>query len=365
MERVEWRPLSVATLATATLLVTWLTAYACVPLIPLKLRPEVDTETLPRLETWLFGRFYGSAMEKTPVRDLMAGIPYAGHFIVPFLFLGVTTLAQRSLHDAPRARPISFMCAVAMTSALEHMSQVLVPTTPPWYVEMHGHLRADYDAEPNPGGFARLDKAYNMSFFRDLYRKGPIPFGSWPSMHFSWPLLVAMHQWTRIGFVLSCVHIVWIAVAAMYSHHHFLLDIMGGYLFTLLGVYLSRLYIFAVLLGWRLWYRHSMQFRAEAFWSLVGARSMRPWRAADIQNASMTPLARRAWAPDLGDVRQLWFGHAIRTSVQESPIKLEPLEYDVEDAMDADLYKTLSTTFNSSSSSTSSKHKAYKGRTQS
>jgi membrane-associated phospholipid phosphatase len=307
---VRARTVAVLVVYHAVFVVAWLTFYASAQHIPVRWRRDVDTVTLPRLETWLFGRYYGSSMRKHLALDIAAALPYMLHFAVPFAFLFAAILANRVAPNS-RARPLSFAGALATCSLLMHIMQILYPTAAPWYTEKQGHAAASYTMHGDAGGLNRLDTALNTTFFFKMYAGNPIVFGSMPSMHQAWPLVVLMYQWSWTGRALSLMHAVWIGWAALRLYHHFILDLIGGYLFVILGIWLSR--VLWIVLGRALGgpqgflgYCDAAPDVPRTAWggALVAALTLQgftPFSAPDVLLPSMDAHARMVWAPDLGD----------------------------------------------------------------
>lgn len=329
---VDRRRVAVHAAYLAAWLAAWLCFYALSPRIPHTWRPAVDTVTLPRLEERIFGRYYGTAMEPRLALVYLAAAPYSLHFAVPFVVFGAAVAAHaRAPH--PGARPLSFASALVTTSFVMHAWQIAVPTAPPWYNRAEGNAPASYARHGDAGRLAMIDEATNSTYFHSMYYANPITFGSFPSMHTGWPLLVLMHQWTVGGRVVSLVHVVWIGWSALYLQHHFLLDLVGAYVFVLFGVWLSRLHWlvlghffggdggFFALVDARTDADAESEEGAdadagasarearerehadflEAAAALLLLRGATPVSAPDVARPSMGARARARWAPDLGD----------------------------------------------------------------
>lgn len=314
-------PLTVATATMFALIGAAVALYAGVSRLPHAWRPRVDTVTLPRLETWLFGRYVGTMIERSTWRDIAAGVPYALHFALPFLFFGAALVAHYRLarrgtergmtpievalanKERSRVRPISFVCALVSVTLLGNIAQIVLPTAAPWYTAEHGHAEASYSMRGNIAGLAGFDAALNTTFFRDLFAANSIVYGSMPSIHVAWPLVVYAHQWTRLGRALSIAHVAWISVSVLYLTHHYILDLAGAYLFVVAGIWLARLLVAAAIAA--LTSSESSGWRNLVLFE--GGRLV-PLTAPDVFEASMLPTERQYWAPDLGDLTPAWAG---------------------------------------------------------
>lgn len=79
-------------------------------------------------------------------------------------------------------------------------------------------------------------------------------FGSWPSLHGAWPIMITIFlpkivvlkvlgmylaEWCKEQFIVGVIYILWVWWAAVYLNHHYLVDLLGGLLFVILGYYLG------------------------------------------------------------------------------------------------------------------------------
>lgn len=109
---------------------------------------------------------------------------------------------------------------------------VLYPAAPPWYVDSHGLQATVVDVVSSPAGLQRFDALVGLPLATSFYSKSANVFGAMPSLHVAYATLVAcvaapLGKWLRIGtlgFALS------MAFSAVYSRHHYLLDVIAGVL---------------------------------------------------------------------------------------------------------------------------------------
>ena len=114
---------------------------------------------------------------------------------------------------------------------------MFVPTAPPWYIAKYGYAPATYDIPGDEAGLLYADRMLGVPFFHGIYSQSPIVFGSFPSLHAAWPVLIALHApystWaSRLLWVYSLA--VW--WAAMYLQHHFFIDLIGGAVYVLVAM---------------------------------------------------------------------------------------------------------------------------------
>ncbi len=90
-------------------------------------------------------------------------------------------------------------------------------------------------------------------FFSSLYENNPLVFGSFPSLHVAYPVLIAMlfpnFKWSNliwlypIGvFGQQCIlqRDKIIAYTTIYLNHHYLLDIIGGIFYCVITIELAN-----------------------------------------------------------------------------------------------------------------------------
>ena len=159
-----------------------------------------------------------------PFFDFLAALPYLLHFPLPFLF-GAYLAANP--HRRPALYP--YLWCAGWVNLLAVIFQILCPTAPPWFADntVFDQQGGIVYEPPNEAGFRRLDKLIGFSLFHNIYAQAPIKFGSFPSLHSALPVVVLLnHPW--FGVRVAAVHVVWIALAALYSVHHYLIDVLGG-----------------------------------------------------------------------------------------------------------------------------------------
>jgi inositol phosphorylceramide synthase catalytic subunit len=194
------------------------------------LRGAIHTGDLRNLERALFpaGRISWSewlSSRPTPTLDLLTGFAYGTYLLEYF---AVTLVLMR------RARRTSLELAWAFLAAnvVGVLIYMLVPAAPPWYVAQHGPGPADLHALPSAAGAARVDALLGIHYFASFYSRNPNIFGAMPSLHAAYPLLVALLTWQRgpRWRVLTLAYAGLMAFSAVYLQHHYLLDVIGGWL---------------------------------------------------------------------------------------------------------------------------------------
>ena len=152
--------------------------------------------------------------------DLLSSMSYLMHFTLPFLY-SIYLLAYKK-HCSGFLR---FILAFGTVNFLGVLIQKVVPTPPPWMLaELKG---------PPEANFARVDSILNTTLFKCIYSNSPLICGSFPSLHTAWPTIILFSNakpWFSRNF--SRFHVALIAFSAVYSGHHFIIDVIFGFLFA-------------------------------------------------------------------------------------------------------------------------------------
>jgi len=226
----------VAQLALAVPLIVWLCMFQFLAtMVPPTYRPEIDVTTLPAVEHLFFGQAYlYTILPHSHVLILVASIPYLFHFVLPWLYAVYLLFSD--------ARPFTFLYYLGVLNILAVGTQLLLPTAPPWYNVSYGLEPASYSMGGDPARFSVLDTMFEVGIFRGLYGQSPIVFGSFPSLHAGWPCLIAMYSSTH-GLPAvkgKWLYMLWVWWAAIYSKHHFLVDLLGGAVYTVISLYVAE-----------------------------------------------------------------------------------------------------------------------------
>jgi PAP2 superfamily len=217
-------------------LVLWLVLFQLSTMVPESVRPEIDVETLPDFERAIFGSsFVHRMLPKNDFLIVMSAVPYIFHFAMPWIF--ALYLWRRD------GNPLLFLWCLGLLNLAALLTQLVFPTAPPWYVEHSGTAVPTYATPSDPGRLARVDQILSWPLFQSMYGQNPIVFGSFPSLHGAWPFLIAIYTPTDILGNFKWLYVAWVWWAALYLKHHYLVDLLGGALYTLVPYYVSKLFL--------------------------------------------------------------------------------------------------------------------------
>ncbi|NII28661.1 inositol phosphorylceramide synthase [Pseudoflavitalea sp. X16] len=167
------------------------------------------------------------------VGDLLSGLFYLCWVPVPLLFATYLFFRDRSLF-------LQFALAFFVVNMIGFVVYYIYPAAPPWYVQEHGF---DFIASTpgNTAGLKRFDELVGATVFQSLYAKGSNVFAAMPSLHSSYPVIVLFYgikgryRYASVVFAGIMAGIWW---AAVYTSHHYVLDVLAGICCAAAGIFL-------------------------------------------------------------------------------------------------------------------------------
>ncbi|MCJ8165973.1 MULTISPECIES: phosphatase PAP2 family protein [Pontibacter] len=166
--------------------------------------------------------------------DVLSGIFYLSWIPVPLAFAGFLFFWNRQQF-------VYFSLTFLLVNLLGFVVYYLYPAAPPWYVQLHGF---DFIAETpgNTAGLVRFDEFFGIKVFYSLYAKGSNVFAAMPSLHSAYPLIVLYYALKNrlevVAKVLFTIITGGIWFAAVYTSHHYVLDVLAGIVCATTGILL-------------------------------------------------------------------------------------------------------------------------------
>jgi hypothetical protein len=222
-------------------IVYWI-LYDYMKAIPNYLYHPVSIKELYTLEKGFFGisengviltpNEYCKIYSKTAL-DIISGIFYLMWIPVPLAFAAWLFFKNKREY-------LYFSLTFVLVNFLGFVIYYLYPAAPPWYVQLYGFVFHP-DTPGNTGGLLRFDEYFRMPVFQTIYTKGSNVFAAMPSLHSSYPPIVLYYgvrnnlRWRN--FFLTIVMLgIWFA--AIYSSHHYVLDVIAGIICAITGIVL-------------------------------------------------------------------------------------------------------------------------------
>jgi inositol phosphorylceramide synthase catalytic subunit len=203
----------------------------------------VHIESLYKAEQHIFGIRQADGTLITPNEywqshhytflDIAAGCFYLCWIPLPLAFAGYLFYRDREIF-------FRFALTFLLVNLIGFAIYYIYPAAPPWYVQNYG-----FGFQPhtpgNTAGLGRFDQFFHVSVFSSLYAKSSNVFAAMPSLHASYPLIVFYYGIrTRLGWfnLLFGTIMTGIWFAAVYSSHHYVLDVLAGISCGLTGIML-------------------------------------------------------------------------------------------------------------------------------
>ena len=169
------------------------------------------------------------------VADIMAGCFYLCWVPLPIAFgLWLFFSGKRNLY-------LRFALAFLLVNLIGFVGYYIHPAAPPWYALDYGYT-PDFTMPGNVAGLGRFDELVGLPVFNSIYVKNANVFAAVPSLHAAYMLVTTIYSvkarcpWPAVlVFAVITVGIWWTAV---YSNHHYVIDVLLGIITAIVGVLL-------------------------------------------------------------------------------------------------------------------------------
>ncbi|MBS7563053.1 inositol phosphorylceramide synthase [Mucilaginibacter sp. Bleaf8] len=165
--------------------------------------------------------------------DVLTGIFYLCWIPVPLAFAAYLFFTNRNQF-------LRFSLTFVLVNLLGFVVYYTYPAAPPWYVHFNGFTFHAH-TPGNTAGLARFDAFFGVTVFKSIYAKGSNVFAAMPSLHSSYPLIVFYYGIkNRLGLINAFFAIVMVGIwfAAVYTSHHYVMDVMAGITCAAIGILL-------------------------------------------------------------------------------------------------------------------------------
>lgn len=217
----------------------------------------IDVQGLYEAEKSLFGFTAGGEMvipceyfaqHHCSLADFFAGIFYLCWVPVPILFgLIIYLKGKRELY-------LRFAMVFLFVNLIGFAGYYIHPAAPPWYAMNYG-FEPILNTPGNVAGLGRFDELLGCTIFNGIYGRNANVFAAVPSLHAAYMVVALAYaimgrcqKWLILLFAVIMVGIWWTAV---YSGHHYIIDVLLGIACSLLGILLFE----KGLMKWGAFYR--------------------------------------------------------------------------------------------------------------
>ena len=177
------------------------------------------------------------AIHHCAVLDFMAGCFYLCWVPVPIAF----TIYLYFIHKRDWAN--RFAWAFLTVNLIGFIGYYVHPAAPPWYAMNYGFTPILH-TPGNVGGLGRFDALVGLNIFHSIYGKNANVFAAVPSLHAAYLLVTTVYSvmsgrrwYTSCLFGFICVGI-WFT--AVYTGHHYVIDVLLGILTAIVGILITE-----------------------------------------------------------------------------------------------------------------------------
>ena len=202
----------------------------------------IDVRNLYDLEKFLFGIEENGtllipceyfALHHSVIADILAGFFYLCWVPVPIAFgLWLYLKKDRRLY-------LRFSIVFLLVNLIGFAGYYIHPAAPPWYAINYG-FEAILNTPGNTAALGRFDELVGLPIFDSLYSRNSNVFAAIPSLHAAYMVVAFYYALVKkchpaiitIFAVLMCG--IWFT--AVYSSHHYIIDVLLGITCALLGI---------------------------------------------------------------------------------------------------------------------------------
>jgi hypothetical protein len=205
---------------------------------------SIDVRGLHDLELQLFGIHDGSQVvipgqyffnHHQLIADILGGIFYLCWVPVPIAF-GLYLFFSKS-----RKLYLQFSLVFLFVNFIGFAGYYIHPAAPPWYTILYGY-QPILGTPGNTAGLGRFDSLIGLPIFQGIYGRNANVFAAVPSLHASYMLITLWYAARRhcrpFTIVLFSVIMMGIWATAVYTAHHYIIDVILGILCALIGIFI-------------------------------------------------------------------------------------------------------------------------------
>lgn len=134
---------------------------------------------------------------------------------------------------------LQFSATFLLANLIGFTVYYIYPAAPPWYVFYHG-VETNFSIPGNAAQLLRFDDIINFPLFANMYNKNANVFAAIPSLHAAYPVVLLYfgfkkrHKWLSVLFLIDVIGI-W--YAAVYSMHHYIIDVILGSFCAIIAIF--------------------------------------------------------------------------------------------------------------------------------
>lgn len=177
------------------------------------------------------------AIYNNQIYDFLAGFFYINWVPIPLAFGVYLFLKDKVLF-------VKFSTVFFLVNIAGFIIYYIYPAAPPWYVDLYG-FDLHIGVPGNSAGLSRFDEIIGFPIFENIYNKNANVLAAMPSLHATYPMIVLYYGIKKgLGWIngLFVIFMFGIWMAAVYSSHHYIIDILVGIIMTTLVISLFEVF---------------------------------------------------------------------------------------------------------------------------
>lgn len=226
----------------------------------------ISTQELYDLEVLMFGMHYDGKLvsvneyfieNRNAFSDFFSGLFYITWVPFPILFTFIVFFAKKAKIG------FDFWLSFLFANLFGFIGYLFYPAAPPWYFLEYG-AEIISDLPGNAAGLARFDKMIGFPLYENMYAQGTNTFGAMPSMHAAFPLLLVYYSLKfrkHLLTLLFLISLVGIWYGAVYSTHHYIIDVLIGIVCGFVGLFITEFLVNRKFVPY--WYKKAIAFIRE------------------------------------------------------------------------------------------------------
>lgn len=174
-------------------------------------------------------------IHNSPAMDFFAGVFYLCWVPVPMMFgLWLLFANQRKTY-------LHFALVFLIVNLLGYIGYYIHPAAPPWYIMKHG-FEPVINTMGDIAGLVKFQQMTGWEVFDSIYSRNANIFAAVPSLHSAYMTITFAYSLkARCNNIVRCLFAVimcGIWFTAVYTSHHYIIDVVLGILCAALGIFL-------------------------------------------------------------------------------------------------------------------------------
>lgn len=174
--------------------------------------------------------------------DLLSGFFYLNWMPIPLGFAVYLYIKDKYLFTR-------YSLAFLLVNLVGFVIYYIYPAAPPWYVKLYG-FDLHIGVLGNSAELSRFDDLVGIPIFANIYNKNANVLAAIPSLHAAYPVVVLFYAFKKKIKIMKLFFIIFmigIWFSAVYTGHHYVIDVIMGVLVAIFTLYLFEKHIIK---GW-------------------------------------------------------------------------------------------------------------------